>query len=140
MGFVDDQEHKTPPAVEVREGGAKLGEETDEAKGRFGLESEQGLMVESGGRQVRIGEVDDGVDIRVEGVGKGAESGGLASADIAGDEGREVLLEGEGEAALDFAVATRRVKVLAGDGPGERGGAEAVEIIESSHRFHSPLD
>jgi len=140
MRFVDDQEHETPPAVEVREGSAKLGEETDEAKGRFGLESEQGLMVESGGRQVRIGEVDDGVDIRVERVGKGAESGGLASADIAGDESGEALLESEREAALDFTVAARGVKVLAGDGPGERGRVEAVEIIESSHRFHSPLD
>jgi len=140
MRFVDDQEHETTPAVEVREGGAKLREETDEAKGGLGLEGEQGLMVESGGRQVRIGEVDDGVDIRIERVGKGAESGGLTSTDVAGDEGGEALLEGEGEAALDLAVTARRIKVLAGDGSGERGRVEAVEIIQSSHRFHSPLD
>jgi len=129
MRFVDDQEYETTPAVEVREGGAKLGEETDEAKGRFGLESEQGLMVESGGRQVGVGEVDNGIDIRVERVGKGAESGRLASADVAGDEGGVTLLEGEREAALDLAVAAGGVKVLAGDGSGERGGVEAVEII-----------
>ena len=73
-------------------------------------------------------------------MGKGAEGSGLAGADVAGDEGGEAFLEGEGEASLDFAVAARGVKVLAGDGPGERGGIEAVEIIESSHRFHSPLD
>jgi hypothetical protein len=140
MRFVDDQEHETTPAVEVREGSAKLGEETSKAEGRFGLEGEQDLMVEGRGRQVRVGEVDDGVDIRVEGMGKGAESGRLASADIAGDESGEALLEGEREAALDFAVTARGVKVSTGDGPGERGRVEAVEIIESSHRFHSPLD
>ena len=138
MCFVDDQEHETSSAVEVRESGAKLGKETGKAKGRLGLEGDQDLMVEGGGRQVRIGEVDDGVDVRVEGVGKGAESGGLASADVAGDESGEAFLEGEREATLDFAVTARRVEVLAGDGLGEGGGVEAVEIIESSHRFHSP--
>ena len=51
-------------------------------------------MVEGGGGQVGIGEVDDGVEVAVEGVGEGAEGGGLAGADVAGDERREALLEG----------------------------------------------
>jgi len=140
VSLVDDEEGESALAVEVGESSAKLGEETGKAEGRLGLEGEQDLMVEGGGRQVRIGEIDDGIEVAVEGVGKGAEGSGLASADIAGDESGEALLESEREAALDFTVAARGVKVLAGDGPGERGRVEAVEIIESSHRFHSPLD
>ena len=84
-----------------------MGEEAGKAKGRLGPEGEQDLMIEGGGRQVRIGEVDDGVEVAVEGVGEGAKSSRLAGADIAGDEGGKTFLEGKGEAALDLLVAAR---------------------------------
>jgi len=139
MGFVDDQEHKTSLAGEIGEGGTELRQELRKGVGRLGLESEKDLSVERSDGETGIGEIDDVIDIVVEGVGKGAESGGLASTNVTSDEGGEALLESEREAALDFAVTARRVKVLAGDGPGERCAFEAVEIIESSHCFRSPL-
>ena len=61
MSLVDDEEGEAALAVEVRESSAKLGEETSKAESRLGLEGEQDPMVEGGGRQVRIGEIDDGV-------------------------------------------------------------------------------
>jgi len=111
VSLVDDEEGEAALAGEVREGGAELGEETGEAEGRLGLEGEQDLMVEGRGRQVRIGEVDDGVEVAVEGVGEGAEGSGLAGADVAGDESGETLLEGKGQAALDLLVAARGKEV-----------------------------
>ena len=95
-------------------------------------------MVEGSGGQVRIGEVDDGVEVAVEGVSEGAQGGGLAGADIAGDESGKTLLEGKGEAALYFLVATRGKEVWARDGLGERGSAEAVEVIQGGHCHRSP--
>ena len=82
-----------------------MGEQTGEAESRLGLEGEQDLMVEGGGRQVRIGEVNDGIEVAVEGVGEGAKGGGFAGADIAGDKSGETLLKGEGQTALNLLVA-----------------------------------
>jgi hypothetical protein len=62
------------------------------------------LAIEGGDREVGIGEVDDGVEVAIERVSEGAEGGGLAGADVTGDEGGETLLEGKGQAALDFLV------------------------------------
>jgi len=103
MGFVDDQEHKTSLAGEIGEGGTELRQELRKGVGRLGLESEKDLSVERSDGEAGIGEIDDVIDIVVEGVGKGAESGGLAGADpstssgqaVASDEGGEVLLESE---------------------------------------------
>ncbi len=97
--------------------------------GRFGLEGEEELTIERGNGEVRVGEIDDSIDVGIEGMGKGAESSRFAGADVAGDESGETLLESEREAALDFAVAARGVKVWAGDGPSERGRVESVGII-----------
>ena len=83
-----------------------MGEEASEAESRFGLEGEQDLMVESSGRQMRIGEVNDGIEIAVEGVGEGAKGSGFAGADIASDESGETLLKSEGQAALDLLMTT----------------------------------
>jgi hypothetical protein len=90
-------------------------------------------VVESGDAQVGIGQIDDGIDVGVEGVSEGADGSRFAGADVAGDEGGERFLKGEGEAALDFAVAVGGVEVFAGNGTGERGVAEVVEVIESGH-------
>ena len=140
MGLVDDEEDEAALAGEVGEGGVELGEEAEEAEGGLDLEGEEDLAVEGGDGEVGVGEVDDGVEVAVEGVGEGTQGCGLTGTDVAGDEGGEAFLQGEGEAALDFAVAAGGVEVFAGDGSGERGQAEAVEIIESGHRFAAPLD
>jgi hypothetical protein len=126
-------------ASQIGEGSAELGEETGKAEGRLGLEGEQDLMVEGGGRQVWIGEVDDSVEVAVEGVGESAQGGGLAGTDIAGDKGRETFLEGKGKAALDLLVAARREEIRAGYGLAEGSGTEAIEVIEGSHCRRSPV-
>jgi hypothetical protein len=138
--LVDEEENGAALASQVGEGGAELREQAGEAKGRFGLESEQDLVVEGHGRQVRIGEVDDGVEVAVEGEGEGAQGGRLAGADVAGDEGREALLEGEGEPGLDLLMAAGGKEIGARDGLAERGDAEAVKVIQCScHCRRSPL-
>ena len=133
MGFVDDEEDEAALAGEVGEGGAELREETREAEGRLDLEGQEDLAIEGGDGEVGVGKVDDGVEVGVEGVDEGADGGGLAGADVASDESREALLEGEGEAALDFLVAARGEQVGAGDGLGERGRGKAVAVIEGGH-------
>lgn len=138
MGFVDDQEHETSLACEIGESGTELRQELGKGVGRLGLEGEEDLTIEGGDGEVRVGEVDDGVEVVVERMGESAESGGLAGADVAGDESGETLLESEREAALDLAVTARGVKVSTGDRSGERGRVETVGIIQSSHCFLSP--
>jgi hypothetical protein len=138
MGLVDDEEDEAAFAGQVGEGGAELGKETGKAKGWFDLEGEEELAVEGGDGEMRIGEIDNGEEVGVEGVGKGAKGSGLAGADVAGDEGRETFLESEGEAALDLAVGAGGEEVSAGDGLGEGGGGEAIEIMECGHRLDPP--
>jgi hypothetical protein len=102
MSLVDDEEGEAAFADEVGEGSAELGEEAGKAEGRVSLQGEQDLVVEGSDGEMGVGEIDDGVEIVVEGVGEGAESSRLAGADVAGDESGETLLEGKREAALDF--------------------------------------
>jgi hypothetical protein len=102
------------------------------------LEGKQDLGIEGGHPQMGVGQIDESVEVAVEGVGKGAQGGGFAGADVAGDEGRQAFLEGEGQAALDFAVTAGGVEVLAGDGTAERGLLEAIVVTERGHRS-SPL-
>jgi hypothetical protein len=117
----------------------ELREKMSEAELGLSLEGQQDLAIEGRDGEVRVGEIDDAIDVAVEGVSEGAQGGGFAGTDVTGDEGREALLEGEGEAALDLLMAAGRVKVLGGDGFGEGGLTEAVEVIESDHWTCSPL-
>jgi hypothetical protein len=102
--FIDDEQDVATLACQVVECGAELREETHKAESGFDLQSEEDFTVEGGDAKVRIGEVDDGVQIAVESLSEGTNGGGFAGADIAGDEGCETVLEREGEAALDFTV------------------------------------
>ena len=106
MSLIDDEEGEAALAGEFGEGSAELGKETGKAEGRVRLESEQYLVVEGSDGEMGVGEVDDGVEIAVEGMGEGAESRGLAGTDVAGDESGETLVEGKREATLDFLMAT----------------------------------
>jgi hypothetical protein len=106
MSLVDDEEGEAAFAGQVGEGSAELREEAGKAEGRVSLQGQQDLVVEGGDGEMGVGEIDDGVEILVEGVGEGAESRRLAGADVAGDESGETLLEGKREAALDFLMTT----------------------------------
>jgi hypothetical protein len=92
------------------------------------------LGVEGSDFEIRIGQVDDRVEVVVEGVDEGAQGGGFAGTDIAGDEGGQAFVQGEGEAGLEFLVGLSREEVLRGDGTREGGELEAIEIIEGRHQ------
>jgi hypothetical protein len=138
MCFVDDEEDVAALARQVGEGSVELREEPKEAKGRLCVKLEENLAVEGDDGEVRIGEVNDGIDVEVEGVGKGAQGSRFPGANIAGDQSREALLESEGQTALNFAVTTRGIEVLAVDRFGERGSGQAVKVTECGHRLLAP--
>jgi hypothetical protein len=138
MGFVDEEEDVAALARQVGEGSVELREEAGEAEGGLGLELEEDLAVEGDDSEVGVGEVNDRIDVAVEGVGKGAQSGRFSCSDIAGDQGWEALLEGKGQAALNFAVPTGSVEVLAVDRFGERGGGKAVKVMQCGHLVRAP--
>jgi hypothetical protein len=135
MCFVDDEKDETAPAGQIRECGAELREEACKAKGRLGLKGKEDLAIESGGREMRVGEIDDGVEVVVEGVGKGAKSGGFSSADVACDEGRETGLESKGKTGLNLLMTTRREQILAADGFGKREDGKTIKVIDRVHHL-----
>ena len=129
MGFIDDEENIATFADQVLESRAKLRQKTHKAEGGFNLKGEEDFVVEGSDAEERVGEIDEGVDVVVEGLGKGAGGGGFAGTDIAGEEGSRVVLESKGEASLGLAVSAGGVKVLGGDRLGERGLQKAVEFM-----------
>jgi hypothetical protein len=96
MCFVDDEQDVAALTSQVVEGGAELREKTHKAESGFDLEREKDLAVECGDAQVRVGKIDHGVEVVVEGLGEGTDGGGFPGADVAGEEGREALLQGKG--------------------------------------------
>jgi hypothetical protein len=138
MSFIDDEEDVAALAGQVVEGRAELWEETHKAESGLNLESEQDLTVECRDTQVRIGEIDHGIEVAVEGLSEGAHGGRFAGADVAGDESGETVLEGEGQAALYLTVAARGIEVLGGDRLGKGRVGESVKVIEAGHGRFSP--
>ena len=69
------------------------------------MKGEENFAVEGGDAEVGVGQIDDGVDIAVEGLGKGSGGRRLAGADVAGEQGGGAVLKGKGQAALSLAVA-----------------------------------
>jgi hypothetical protein len=66
MSLIDDQEHIAALAGQVLEGAPELGQEAHEAEGRFDLKGEEDFAVESGDAEMRVGQIDDGVDVAVQ--------------------------------------------------------------------------
>ena len=77
VGFVEDEQGVTALASQVGQGGAQLRQEAVEGVSGFDLQGEQDLRVEGGDFEVRIGQVDEGVEVVVEGVDEGAQGGGF---------------------------------------------------------------
>jgi hypothetical protein len=140
MGLVDDEQRVTALASQVVERGAELGKQAGEAERRFDLQGQEDLMIEGDDAQVRVGEIDDGVEVAVEGMSESADGSGFAGTDVAGDEGGETLLKGKGQATLNFTMAAGRKEVFGGHRPGERGVAKGIEIIETGHGVHPPQE
>ena len=119
MGFINDEQDIAALASQVVEGGAKLRQETGKTESGYDLESEQDFVVEGGDAEMWVGQVDQGIKVAVEGLCKGTNGSGFAGTNVSGNERGEMILEGEGEAALDLAVAVRGKKILGGDGFGK---------------------
>ena len=86
MCFVNDEQDIAALASQVVEGGTKLREKAHKAESRLNLKCEENFAVEGGDAEVRIGQVDQRVEVAVEGLCKGAHSGGLSGTDVAGNE------------------------------------------------------
>lgn len=136
MSFVDDQDDGAALAGELFEGGLELGQELGEEKGGFDLQGQQDLAVKSGHFEVGIGEIDGGEKFGIKGLDKGAQSGGFAGTNIAGDQSGELFLEGESEPALDFLMAGGKEELLQGEVAAKRGLRKTIELIEKAH--HPP--
>ncbi len=59
----------------VSDGDTELGEDVPESRRKLEQQADRDVAVERTGRQGRIGEMHDAIDIRVESVGKSAKSG-----------------------------------------------------------------
>lgn len=77
VGLVEDEQEIAALAGQVGQGGAKLGQEAIEGVSGFDLEGEQDLAVEGGDLEIGVGQVSDGIEVAVEGVDEGAQSGRL---------------------------------------------------------------
>jgi hypothetical protein len=138
MSLIDDEQGGAAFAGEVAEGGMKLGEGTGKVESRFDVESEKDLVIKGDDGELGVREVDDGVEIGVEGLSESTNGGGFTGADVAGDESGDALMKSKGEAALDLGVPPSREEVLGGDGFGKGGVLKAVELIQTGHRFEPP--
>jgi hypothetical protein len=135
MSLVDDEQNAASFAGQIGKRSVKLGQQLRKVKQRFGLEGEQNLGVQGNDGEPGVGKIDDGVNVGIEGMGKGAQGGRFSGTDLAGDESGKPLLEGESETGLDLTVAARGKEVAGSDRFCERCKLKAVEIIQSGHCF-----
>ena len=104
VGLVHDDDGLTAVLGEVGEGSAETLTEATGVEGGADVEGGEEVGEESLDGEVGVGQVGGEEEVGVEGVDEGAHGGGLASADpstgsgqaVAGDEGGEVVLEGDG--------------------------------------------
>ncbi len=75
MSLIDDEEGKAIFAGQIMQGIAQLREQASEGVGRFLLQGEQDLRVKGGDIEARIGEIDGGMEIAVEGMDESAKGG-----------------------------------------------------------------
>lgn len=133
VSFIDDEQDEAPFASELLEGVAELGLETAEGISRFNFESQQDLSIEAGRIEVGIGQVDEGMEVAVKRVSKGAQGGRFAGANVAGDQGRQAFLERKSQTALNFLMPSSGEEILGGNRAAEGGLTEAIILIEGGH-------
>ena len=122
-------------------GEVRLAEEDEGEEGggvHLVVEQEAQLVKEVRGEEVGLVDDQERIATLAGQVGQGVAELGEEVAEGKGRldlEGEEALLKGEGQTTLDLTVAAGGIEVLAGHGLGERGVAEAIEVIECAHRF-----
>jgi len=88
VGFINDEQGAATLTVSVVEGIMELGEHSAEIKSGFNLKAKQDLAIKGSGLEMRIGEINDGKEMAVEGVGEGPQCSGFTNTDIASDQSR----------------------------------------------------
>jgi hypothetical protein len=137
VGLVNDEEGETIFASQGLQGFLELGEQAVKGMGRFTLEGQEDVGIQSGDIEAGVGQVNQGMEGAVKGLDKGANGGGFAGPDLAGDEGGQALLQGVGQAALNFLVPAGGEELVRRDGPAERGLTEVVVAVEQGHEWLS---
>lgn len=131
MGLVDDQDGGHLALVGQQVAAAAQSQHHALAKGRHRLaELAEHLAVQPGDADEGVGGVDDDEAGRVEPVDEGAQGGGLARADLAGDQADAALADQEAQAGLELLLAGGHEELAGGQAAAEGGDAEAVELLE----------
>lgn len=128
MGLVNDEEGETIFAGQGLESLLELGEQAVKGMGRFKLEGQEDVGIQGSDIEAGVGQINQGMEGAVKGLDKGANGGGFAGVDLAGDEGGQTLLQGVGQAALNFLVPAGGEELMGRDGPAERGLTEASPL------------
>lgn len=105
MNLINDEEGEAIFAGQGLEGLLELGQQAVKGMSRFKLEGQEDVGIQGSHIETGIGQVNQGREGAVEGLDKGADSGGFASADLTGDEGGQAFLQGISQAALNFLVS-----------------------------------
>jgi len=141
VGLVDDEDGAATLLSQFGQGDVETLAEAARVEGSADVEGGEQVGEESLDGEIGIGQVGGEVEVGVEGVDEGADGGGLAGADVAGDQCREAMLEGEGEAGVEFLVGVGGEEVTRGERFIE-GQAEAAKEITQllRHRRYAPLE
>ena len=132
VGLVNDHQWRAALAeAQIGEGGANAGDHAGLGEGRLVAEGEQEFAVEAAAAGGGIGKVDDEVAIGVQTGGEGAHGGGLAGANLAGDQAAATFADQVGQAGRQFFLAGGGEQLVGLDGLGEGRTGEAVELPET---------
>ena len=131
VGFVEDEQGEALlGADEVFEGRADAGDHSGLAEGWLVAQSDQDIAVQAGDAEGGIGQVDGQVAIGVERGDEAAHGGGLAAADLAGDQAHALLVDQVRQACPQLGLATRGQDVGGGDVFGEGQAGKAIELLK----------
>jgi hypothetical protein len=115
VGLIDNDDGLTGVLGEVGQGSAQAFAEAARVESGADVEGGEEMSEEGLDGEIGVGDVSGEVKVRVQGLDKGAHGSGLAGADVAGDEGGEAVLEGEGEASLNLLMGGRGEEVARGE-------------------------
>jgi hypothetical protein len=135
VGLVDDDDRGLLALVGQDVEAAPDGQHHLLAKHRHWLaESGEHFPIEPRDADEGVGGVDDGVAGRVEAVDEGPQGGGLARADLAGDEADPPLTDEVSEPHLELLLTRGREELGSGEPSTEGCRGEAIELQK-----HLPL-
>lgn len=130
MRLVDDDQGMAAALDKVREGVVETFAESTRVERGADVPGGEDVSEKSLDGDVGIGQVGGEVEIGVEGLDERSDGGRFTCSNIAGDERREVILDGEGETGLDLLVRGGGEEVAHGQRLVKGQAQAAVEITE----------